>query len=184
LLAAADFPAFAAALGLDAADLGAAWPWGDDPQADSALVATAARTASDTIAASLAETIAERGARALPLVLLASRLAPAQRIDIASRRLRAGGDFAEALRIAGPGARIDGAADMPAFASLLRALAAADAKPGDHEAELQALGLVASRGAAARALERLNGEAGLLQADPRLDMIRLNAALDDKGGRE
>ena len=45
-----------------------------------------------------------------------------------------------------------------------------------------ALGLIASRAAARQALERLNG-AGLLQGDPRLDMLRLNAALDDNGAK-
>ena len=44
------------------------------------------------------------------------------------------------------------------------------------------LGLAIAAGAQ-RTLERL-ANAGLLQADPRLDTIRLNAALDDKGGME
>ena len=48
--------------------------------------------------------------------------------------------------------------------------------------ELFALGLLASRAAARQVLERLNG-AGLLQGDPRLDMLRLNAALDDNGAK-
>jgi hypothetical protein len=65
---------------------------------------------------------------------------------------------------------------------LLTALRRDDAKPSDELAELFALGLIASRAAARQALERLNG-IGLLQSDPRLDMLRLNAALDDNGAK-
>jgi hypothetical protein len=65
---------------------------------------------------------------------------------------------------------------------LLAALQRDDAKPSDQAAELHALGLIASREGARRSLERLTG-AGLVQGDPRLDMLRLNAALDDKGAK-
>ena len=68
----------------------------------------------------------------------------------------------------------------PAGAVLFAALGRDNAKPSDELTELFALGLIASRTAARQALERLNG-AGLLQGDPRLDMLRLNAALDDNG---
>ena len=49
-----------------------------------------------------------------------------------------------------------------------------------YAAEFHALGLLASQMAAQQTLQRLTA-AGLLQADPRLDMLRLNAALDDNG---
>ena len=76
---------------------------------------------------------------------------------------------------------MEGVTDVPAEAALLHALGSADARPGDHAAELQALGMLASRAGAQKALERLVRGAGLLQADPRLDMLRLNAALEDRG---
>ena len=68
----------------------------------------------------------------------------------------------------------------PAGTALLGALRRDDAKPSDETPELFALGLISSRAAARQAMEELNG-AGLLQGDPRLEMLRLNAALDDNG---
>ena len=91
-----------------------------------------------------------------------------------------GFSFDVAKTIAGGTARLENPLTAPAGAALLSALRRDDAKPSDDLTELFALGLIASRAGARQALERLNG-AGLLQGDPRLDMLRLNAALDDNG---
>ena len=116
------------------------------------------------------------------VLALLPRLGTAQRQHFAARVLRAnGGTFQMALAIAGGDAPIEGAIDTAAGAALLAALKADEtAKRTDLAAELHALGLVASRPAARSALDRL-ADAGLLAADPRLDMLRLNAALDDRG---
>ncbi|MGE9115770.1 hypothetical protein, partial [Escherichia coli] len=87
---------------------------------------------------------------------------------IAQRVLRAGGSYQDALATAGGGGRVEGVTDVPAEAALLRALGSADARPGDHAPELQALGMLGSRAGAQKALERLVRGAGLLHADPRL----------------
>ena len=79
-----------------------------------------------------------------------------------------------------PGDGLDDLLSAPSGAKLLTELRRDAAKPSDHVAELHALGLIASRDGARRSLEQLTC-AGLLQADPRLDMLRLNAALDDQG---
>ena len=81
--------------------------------------------------------------------------------------------------IAGGDGRMEGLMRTAAADALLSALAAEDAKPTDQAAELLALGLLASRATAKDALERL-GATGLIASDPRLDMLRLNAALDDQ----
>jgi hypothetical protein len=102
---------------------------------------------------------------------------------LAEKILHARGlSFDIAKTIAGGTARLENPLAAPAGAALLSALRRDDAKPSDNLAELFALGLLASRGAAPRTLERLN-QAGLLQGDPRLDMLRLNAALDDNGAK-
>jgi hypothetical protein len=90
--------------------------------------------------------------------------------------------FEAAQAMAGPAARLDDPLSAPAGKALLAALRRDDAKPSDFGGDLHALGLIASREGARRSLERLTA-AGLLQGDPRLDMLRLNAALDDRGAK-
>src|SRR5262249_14908713 len=86
-----------------------------------------------------------------------------------------GGSFAQALTIAGGDGGIDEPMDTAAGAALRVAIKADAIKPD----ELVALGLLTSRAAARRALEQL-AAAGLIWSDPRLDMLRLNAALEDR----
>lgn len=182
LFARADYTGFAAALGLRGEELAAIWVWGDDVEADIELAGMAERSASDAIVADFATALAEHSLPNLgALLALASRIGSTQRAAIAERVLRGKGSYQEALAMAGGGGRVEGVTDVPAEAALLRALGSADARPGDNAAELQALGMLASRAGAQEALERLIRGAGLLQADPRLDMLRLNAALEDRG---
>jgi len=182
LFAGADYTGFAAAMGMSGEELAAIWQWGDDVLADIELAGMAGRSASDAIVAELSTALTEHSLPNLgALLALASRIAPTQRASIAQRVLRAGGSYQDALAIADAGGRVEGVTDVPAEAALLHALGSADTRPGDHAAELQALGMLASRAGAQKALERLVRGAGLLQADPRLDMLRLNAALEDRG---
>lgn len=175
------YDGFAQALGLSATDLTAAWPWGQDLLGDQQLAAMAARSGSDTIvdmiadAASVASTI-----DAQTLVELSPRLTPYRRRQVATRLLGAqDSSFATALAIVGGDGGIDEATRTAAGTALLGLLASEDARPGDHADALLALGLIASRSAARQALDDL-AAAGLVASDPRLDMLRLNAALDTR----
>ena len=136
----------------------------------------------DAQVADAARAIGEHDATGL-IVALAPRLAPAERARQAEAAMNAHGiRFELTQAMAGPAARLNDPLSAPAGKTLLTALRSDDAKPSDQAAELHALGLIASREGARRSLERLTA-AGLLQGDPRLDMLRLNAALDDKGAK-
>ncbi|MBR1086813.1 hypothetical protein JQ621_04910 [Bradyrhizobium manausense] len=175
-----DLMSFSGALGLSPQDLIAAWDWNVDPAADAGLIKLIAETGTDAQLAQAAGIVSENDATGL-IVALAPRLEPAERARFAAASLRAHGiGFEMAQMIAGPAARLDDPLSAPSGAKLLAEIRRDDAKPSDHVAEFHALGLLASQTAAQQTLQRLTA-AGLLQADPRLDMLRLNAALDDKG---
>ncbi|PDT85121.1 hypothetical protein CO669_31680 [Bradyrhizobium sp. Y36] len=177
-----DLASFSGALGLAPQELIAAWDWGADQPADAALVELIAATGADEQVTQAADAVADHGATGL-VISLAMRLVPAERARHAEAALNAQGiRFELAQLIAGTAARLQGPLSAPAGNALLAALRRDDAKPSDHAEELHALGLIVSREGARRSLEQLSG-AGLLQGDPRLDMLRLNAALDDKGAR-
>jgi len=181
LLEALSLDAFAQALGLSPEDLVTAWPWGSDVTADRPFATMAARSAPDAIVAAAAEALTTSASADFPaLVGLLPRLAPRQRrrAAIALLRGRQAG-FATALTIAGGGGGIDDAIRMPAGTALLEALGAEHARPADQASELLSLGLLASRTAAKQALDQL-AAAGLIASDPRLDMLRLNAALEHR----
>lgn len=180
LLESANLASFSGALGVSPQELIAAWDWNVDPAADMALVNLIVATGTDAQVAHAARIIGEHDATGL-VVALAPRLLPAERGRQAEAALNAHGiRFELAQLMAGPAARLDDPMTAPAGKALLAALRSDDAKPSDQVAELHALGLITSREGARRALEHLIG-AGLLQGDPRLDMLRLNAALDDNG---
>lgn len=178
-----DLASFAKALGLAPHDLITAWSWDVDQQADAALVGLVAQTGTDELVARTAEAMSQHDGSGL-LVALAPRLAPDQRSELAEAVLRTRGlSFETVKAIAAGAARLDDPLSAPAGTALLAALKQDEAKPSEQLAELFALGLIASRAGAHRALERLYG-AGMLQGDPRLDMLRLNAALDDNGATQ
>ncbi|MBR0686934.1 hypothetical protein JQ594_13475 [Bradyrhizobium manausense] len=180
LLDGTDLMSFSGALGFGPQDLIDAWDWNVDPAADTGLIKLILETGTDAQLAQAAGIVSEHDATGL-IVALAPRLTPADRARFASAGLRAHGiGFDMAQVIAGAAARLDDLLSAPAGAKLLAELRRDDAKPSDHVAEFQALGLLASRTAAQQTLQRLTA-AGLLQGDPRLDMLRLNAALDDNG---
>lgn len=180
-----DLGAFAQAAGVAPEDLIARWPWGEEQDLDRALIAMAARSGSDEVIAALCAVLEVATVINVPVLLaLLPRLDTVRRRQFAERILHAsGGSFQTALAITGGTCLIDGAIDSVAGKALIAALAAEDAvKRPDIIAALQALGLLATGAAARAALDRL-AAAGLLAADPRLDILRLNAALDDRGTR-
>jgi Family of unknown function (DUF5691) len=185
LLESVDIVVFTGALGLAPDELIAAWSFDVDRLADTALIAMIARAGTDALVVLAAETLSQSNAEGLrDLATLAPRLAPEERRRLAAKILGTHGcSFETAKAIAGAAGRIDNPIDVRAGAALLETLGRDDVKPSDQVAELYALGLIASRAGARQALERLSG-AHLLQGDPRLDMLRLNAALDDNGAQK
>lgn len=177
-----EFGAFAAALGFDQDALIEAWPWEADRNADGALLGMIARSASDPLVVRTVERVVQRDGIGIGgLAMLAPRLTSAQRAWAAALLLQSNhAHFTAALDIAHGRARIDDPLALPAGKRLVAMLTRAEARPGDGADELAAIGLLASRTGAERTLERLT-RAGMLHADPRLDMLRLNAALEDKG---
>lgn len=178
-----DFAGFAGALGFAPEELVAMWPFGSHAAADQGFVAMAARTASDAVVAAIFDALGRRDdADILAMLILAPRLDAPARESFARQVLRSeGGTFEVALSIAGPGAMHDGI-ETRAGKALVAALGPA-ADPMRHAnaaGELHALGLLSSRAGAQAALARV-AQVGLLAADPRLDMLRLNAMLDDGG---
>lgn len=172
------FDGFAQALGLSSTELIAAWPWGEDLLGDQQLVAMVARSASDAIIEAVA-TASDTG-NALALVGLLPRLTPSRRRQAGTRLLGAqDASFELVLAIVGGDGGIDDAVRTPVGKALLDALQAEDKRAGDHADALLALGLIASRRAARQALDQLTAT-GLIASDPRLDMLRLNAALDNR----
>lgn len=181
LMGSTGFDAFASALGLTSGDLIAAWPWQEERAADHALAEMAARSAPDTVVGAMAEALPGQSIDPHALAPLLPRLSSALRRQAAIRLLQAkGGSFALALGIAGGDGGIHDLVRTAAGTRMIEALKAPDAVPAEQSAELLALGLLASRVAARQALDHV-AEAGLTASDLRLDMLRLNAALDDTG---
>ncbi|MBX9858319.1 MAG: hypothetical protein K2Y20_01870 [Sphingomonas sp.] len=171
-----DYASFARGLGTD--DLVAAWPFGDDPQADAAFQAMAVQSASDAvIAAMLARLTSSSTLDLMALQRLCDRLDADQRMHVAKLILRSNhARFSHARLFIDAGADIDGLIDTNAGTALVAAFAAGS----DITAEVQALGLIASQAAAQAALDRLT-RAGINVAEPRLDLLRLNATLTPIG---
>jgi hypothetical protein len=177
------FGALAQALDLTPEELVEAWAWGGDVQADHTLAAMVERSAADTVVLLAAEAMTAQATISFNgLHPLLPRLPADWRRRLALKVLAtSGGAFMQALAIAGSDGEIDGVIDTAAGEVLLAELAgSSDGKRTDHAIELLALGLLASQAAAVQALEKL-AQAGLIASDPRLDMLRLNAALDPKG---
>ena len=179
LTEAVSFGAFANALGLAEVDLVEAWPWGQEGPADHELSAMAARSASDAAIAAIIETVAgSRGSGNIAPLL--PRLSRAQRVRAGAHFLSMkAGTFASARTGVGALGAIDDAIRTTAGDALLSALNSGDGKPTEMSTELLDLGLLASRRGAVQAFEAL-AAAGVIPSDPRLDMLTLNAALEDR----
>jgi hypothetical protein len=182
LLESVDIAAFAGALGLTGEELIAAWPWYTDFNVDHDLISQIVRSGTDALALQAAEIVVDGDAsvmhRLLPLLPRLTRERRGALADVVLRRLSS--NFERVKTIAGGPAHLADPLATPNGAALLAALGRADAKPTDSTAELQALGQITAHTWAPRVLERLYA-AGIVQGDPRLDMLRLNEALEDRG---
>jgi hypothetical protein len=177
-----DFSTLSTALGIAAPDLIAIWPWRTDKEADEALVALIARSEPSALVMQAAEAMSKGdiGLYHLQPKLL-QRLTAAQRTALAEIELRRPHRrFELALSITGGAALLENPLGTASGADLLRLLGQSDAKATDWVDQLNALGLVTAHGWARRVMDRLNA-AGIMQGDPRLDMLRLNEALEDRG---
>ena len=181
LMEAVSFGAFGKALGLSEGELVEAWPWGHDGPDDCDLAAMAARSASDAVVAAIVDAVAGPGSSGSGnIVPLLPRLSRAQRLQAGGHLLRLkGATFVSARTGVGAVGGIDDAVRTTAGTALLAALKSGDAKHVQAQTELLDLGLLASRAGALQALEAL-AAVGVIPSDPRLDMLTLNAALEDR----
>lgn len=182
-----DLAAFAAALGIEADELPELWPWRERADADLGFITMAARSGSDRQIGATAQALAAAGpGMAMLAAELRPRLSRDQQSLLARNALATGETFSSVLAIIGGCGEVENLITAPAGTALLHALGADDAQAARNTAaisgELNALGLIASRGAAVVALEQI-GRNGVATADPRLDMLRLNAALDHSPAR-
>ena len=180
LFAQVDYAGFASALGVSAEDLVSFWPFGADAHADQGFGMLAELTASAVIIDALSARLMQEVTLDVAFIhSIQTRLDDGKR-DAFARRVLAdkGGSFAIALQLAGAGMEMQGLTDtVPG-----KALIAACTGDVDISAEVQALALIASQAAARSALERLT-KAGLMASDPCLDLLQLNAALNDNGAK-
>jgi Family of unknown function (DUF5691) len=178
LFAQVDFESFARALSVPAGDLVTLWPFGSDAHADYGFAIFAEQSASATIIDALCERLMAASAIDVPVILgLRPRLDATQRSAFARRLLGAkSSSFGAALSIVGAGAELEGLIESQPGKALISAAS------GETEitSEIRALALIASQ-AAARAAQDLLISAGLTASDPRLDLLRLNAALNHSG---
>jgi hypothetical protein len=181
-----DLASFAKALGMPPEELVAVWPWRVDRGADDGLAVQVLRTGTDDLAELVVDALMQDDDRVnlLRLVPLAARLQPERRASIANRLMETHGCTFETVRlIAGGIARLRDPLATGGGRALLASLHDPETNKAGLATDLYLAGLIASRAGAQLALERLV-DAGLLLADPRLDMLRLSAALDDNGAME
>jgi Family of unknown function (DUF5691) len=178
LFAKVDFGGFANALGVSAGDLMAMWPLGNDMAADYEFATFAAQSAPEPCIDALSARLMTEAAIELPVVRAIKPRLGFEQCNALARRLLvvSGGSFTAAHLIAGAGAELDSLIDTPP-GKKLTGEARGDA---DITYELRALALIASPVAARAAMDRFIG-AGLSPSDPRLDLLRLNAALLHSG---
>jgi hypothetical protein len=183
LFARADFLSFSLALGVSPSELIAMWPLALDHDGDQQFGSLCERCAPDAnFDALCARLVQESEIHIYVIYALQSRLNKEQGHAFAMRILvDRTGSFRAALRVSGPNVDLGKFLDTQRGRDLL----AACAGDGDVTNDAQALGLIASQGSAAYALDLLTRQGspsgGLMISDPRLDLLRLNAALSHTG---
>ncbi len=178
LFAQVDFESFARALRVSAGDLVTLWPFGSDAHADYGFAVFAEQSAPAPIIDALCERLMAESTIEVPVILaLRPRLDDAQRGVFARRLVGAkGGSFVAALSIIGAGAELDGLIETQPG----KALISSASGEAEITSEIRAFALIASQAAARAAQDRFIS-AGLTASDPRLDFLRLNAALNPSG---
>ncbi|MGI9412760.1 MAG: DUF5691 domain-containing protein [Hyphomicrobiales bacterium] len=186
----------AQALGMTEDALVEAWRPKGDGAATESFVHMVSETGSDAVQLACAQRLLEEGADMLSSVgPLARRLdGEARRGLAATIRDRDGATFAATVACAGdalgdmPYVAIAAAPGFRALISELKAFSKADdARHKMHEHEVLSgtfhLGLLADPPAAVALIDRFT-ELGLMAADPKLDMLHLNAALERRPQRD
>ncbi len=180
LMEGVDVASFAGMLGITGSELIAAWPWHTDEKADYALVRRVIDSGSDELAAQTADVIDPNDERGFQhLVHLLPRLSRKQGSELAIKALRGSGNFALANFLAGGALRIEDPLTTSAGARLRATLGGVENRIVDQVVELQGLGIITARDRVGAVMGELHA-AGVVQGDPRLDMLRLNEALEDR----
>lgn len=176
LFAQVDFESFAHALGVAAGDIVALWALGND--VDHSFAVLSGLSAPQHVINALCARLMAEATIDVPVILaLRPRLDRDQRHALARRLLAAtGSSFGMTLSIIDAGADMEGLMETQPGKMLISA-AAGD---GEIATELRAIALIASQAAARAAMDRLIGS-GLIASDPRLDLLRLNVALNHSG---
>jgi Family of unknown function (DUF5691) len=183
LFARADFLSFSRSLGVTPAELIAMWPLALDHDGDQHFGYLCERSAPDEYFDALfTRLVQESEIHIYVIYALQSRLNKDQSRAFAMRILMdRTGSFRAALRISGPDV------DLRKFLDTQRGRDLLTACSGDSDVtnDAQALGLIASQESAIYALDLLTRQGspsgGLMISDPRLDLLRLNAALSPTG---
>lgn len=168
---------FAAALGHTPEHVVHRWPWGEC--CDAAFVEMVARTGTDDLVEQLSDSLTYPDlANASILALIAPRLGFRHRDWLAEQVLVRGGRFSAVFEVAGGSGRMHFPMAAPAGVSLLDRLG--NGSPGIIATEeLFALGLIATQHGAAEALEQLAPRGLKIDVHRQLDMLWINAGLDD-----
>jgi hypothetical protein len=183
LFARGDFLSFSTALGITPAELIEFWQLGLDRDADQHFGYLCERSAPDAHFDKLCARLGqETDLHTYVIFALQSRLNRNQGHAFAMRvLLDKAGSFQGALRVSGPDVDLRKFLDTQRGRDLLTACA----KDNEPTYDVQALGLLASQASATYALDLLtrpgSPSGGLMISDPRLDLLRLNAALTPTG---
>lgn len=171
-----DAATLASALGLPEEELPGLWQWGGDIGMDGQFGEMLLETGSDAVVQAFGRAIRE-GARVAPHVVAsgAHRLPEDALRRIATDSLTAGA-FSEQLLARLPVAGIvDAYKVTPTWQRILRGVGDIN-HPTAHTEDLHALGVIVTRDAAKEIIDTLVSN-GMPGADPRLDTLRINAAI-------
>jgi hypothetical protein len=177
-MAALDVATLASLLGVAATDLPAMMQWGQDVQLDREMVALILGTGAEDVVNAFEEAVA--GGAPIGLDAVADgleRLDGATVATMARRTLTQTRSLPSVVHMLPTPGIIDDPRTSPAWRDLLLDLHRDDgAQAGMGRDEMPAMGILATSRAAAEIIERL-GALGVPTADPRLDVLRINAAL-------
>jgi len=167
-----------ATLGVEDVDLAAMWPWGDDRSADREFVDVLVGTGSTEVVASFEDVVANGADIDMFAIMdVMERLSDATMATLAQRAYAAGQRLPSLVSCMPRLGIIDDFAASPEWRSLLLQLLRQDGVQANTGTdELLAMGLLVTARAAREIVDKL-AKAGIPGGDPRMDALRLNAAL-------
>ena len=191
LFEAAAFAGLADALGMTSEALAASWMIGRETRADHTFTALLARTGEEQALAAFVENVSSAGADDIAVIapLLVERTSLETQAGLARQALTKAGAFGLTLDCCGDALGLftyEEITGSPAYQAMIQSLPApatdleASSSAAVDDAVSTALftiGLLANCDAANRILEDITVSPEFSMADPRLDMLRLNAAL-------